>query len=122
MDYFISPPEKTSWTMFPPEFVTHLVKRWPSAKVRETNRHSDFPLEWEIEMAGGTLMGEFYLPLSGVNFSAYTPEDLATFALWFRSLVPAEQPLLFYQEGFNWEMQLKPNTTAQEIAAALNEA
>lgn len=119
MDYFISPPVKTSWNMPASEFVSYLVRRWPSAKIRETKDPNLSP-EWQIEMPGGLLYGECYRRLPGVVFSAYTLEDLAAFALWFRSLVPPEQPLLFYEEGFNWDMELKPNTTAKEILAALD--
>lgn len=121
MEFFISPPEKGNWIMPAAEFVSHLLRRWPSARVRAAY-NSDLSPEWEMEMPGGVFMGNFYPPLSGVAFSGGTFEDLATFAAWFRSLVPSEQTLLFYQEGFNWDMELKPNTTAQEIVAALNEA
>lgn len=121
MKYYISPPEKTSWSMSPSEFVGYLLQRWPSAQVR-TTRNPKLSPEWRVELSDGIMDGRFYPPLSGVVFEGIDGDDLVSFALWFRSLVPPEQPLLFYQEGFNWDMELKPDTTAQEIAAALNEA
>lgn len=105
--------------MSPTEFVAHLLARWPSAKIRETTDPNLSP-EWEIEMPGGVLYGECYRQLPGVVFNGYTFEDLAAFALWFRSLVPPEQPLLFFEEGYGWDMELKPNTTAQELVLALD--
>ncbi|HEY6253226.1 MAG TPA: hypothetical protein VI685_24995 [Candidatus Angelobacter sp.] len=120
MNYYISPPEKTNWSMSPSEFVANLVKRWPNARVRTTN-NPEFSPAWEIQMRNGILDGRFYPPLPGVVFSSGDEEHLVTFVLWFRSLVPPEQPLLFYQEGFGMHVEVKPDTTVKEILAALNE-
>ena len=118
MNYYLSPPEATSWTMSPSEFAQNLTRSWPDAKVQSTTNPELSP-EWEICMPGGILLGRFYPRLSGVVFNGSTLDDLINFALWYRSLVPAEQPLLFYEEGFNWDMDLRPEATKQEILAAL---
>ena len=41
----------------------------------------------------------------------------ATFALWFRSQVPTEQDLLFYDEGYSADVPLLVETTKDELVA-----
>ncbi|HEY6970756.1 MAG TPA: hypothetical protein VJA94_16215 [Candidatus Angelobacter sp.] len=116
MNYFVSAPTETNWKMTPEEFLGHLTARWPHATVRKLP--SPLSYEWEIQMQGGPLGGDFYGRYPGVAFEGAF-EDCAAFAVWFRSLVPAQQPLLFYDESLSVKMELKPETTVADIDAAV---
>ncbi|NEQ69983.1 MAG: hypothetical protein F6K21_31725, partial [Symploca sp. SIO2D2] len=42
-------------------------------------------------------------------------EDCARFVIWFRSLVPQTQKLVFYDQGYNYHVELETRTTESEI-------
>ena len=42
-------------------------------------------------------------------------EDCAEVALWLRHIVPEDQPLLFYDEGYGAEVSLMTRTSKEEI-------
>ena len=42
-------------------------------------------------------------------------EDCAKFALWFRDFVPSNQALFFYDQGYNYQIDLQKNITNVEI-------
>ena len=69
-------------------------------------------------MPGGALDGKFDQEDSAVCIDGAF-EDCAAFALWFRSLVPPEQPLVFYDEGLNFQVALSPHTTVADIVSAV---
>jgi len=116
MNYLVSPPDKTHWNLDTADFLSRLIEQWPSARVRRNN-DLNFTPSWKMEMPGGTLEGEFNPRCSGIALDGDL-EDCATFALWFRSLVPAMQPLLFYDDCFNVDVPLTPETTAADLIAA----
>src|SRR5215472_6071494 len=103
MNNFISSPTETNWRMTPSEFLRHLLARWPQASVRTLTLPSPFAFEWNIQMSHGVLEGEFYRDHSALSING-TSEDCAAFALWFRSLVPPQQALIFYDEGVNFKV------------------
>ena len=115
-DYLVSPPFKTGWSLDTAEFLSKLIDHWPNARVRRTN-DPNFTHAWKIQMQGGTLEGELNPARSGIAIDGEF-EDCAAFALWFRSLVPATQPLLFYDDCFNVDVPLTSETTVEELRAA----
>lgn len=117
MNYFVSPPEETSWRMEPSAFVADLLTRWPTAKVQyeaDSETHSHF---WVVQMSHDVLEGRFFRDDEGVALDG-DMRDCADFALWFRSLVPPEQELWFYDQSYSAHVKLKPNTTATTVEAA----
>ena len=70
-------------------------------------------------MPGGVLEGMFNRNYSGISVDGDF-DDCAAFALWFRSLVPPQQPLLFYDQGFNVDVPLTAETTIQDLRAAFD--
>ena len=117
MNYFATAPFKTGWKMAPSQFADLLAKRWPAAKIRDRRFLPPFPLDWEIEMPGGLLQGVFKDDPLGISVDGGF-EDCIAFALWFRSLVPPQQELWFYDEYFSNHVVLKPDTQAESLAAA----
>ena len=117
MRYLASAPDKTDWKMEPSQFADLLAKRWPTAKIRDRRFLPPFPLDWTIEMPGGLFMGCFSDNPLGITLDGDF-DDCAAVAVWFRSLVPATQPLLFYDEGFYQDVPLTHETTIDDLRAA----
>src|SRR5215467_12484532 len=113
MCYLASAPFKTGWKMETSQFRAGLAKRWPAAEIHDGEFGSPFPLEWEIQMPSGLLMGYFSDDPLGISIDGDF-DDCAAVALWFRSLVPASQPLLFYDDCFNVDVPLTSETTVAD--------
>ncbi|HEY6969380.1 MAG TPA: hypothetical protein VJA94_09250 [Candidatus Angelobacter sp.] len=120
MSYLASAPVKTGWKMQPSQFASSLIQDWPAAKIRDHTFAFPFALDWEIEMPGGLLLGDFSDDPLGISVDGAF-DDCAAFAVWFRSLVPPQQPLLFYDQGFNVDVPLTSKTTVEDLRAAFDE-
>src|SRR5262245_6902430 len=115
MSYFISPPTATTWNISEKDFATALRTRWPDADIRAVSiPQSNHTLEWRIQLGDKQLEGSCdrtgqVIHLDGDIFNS------AQFALWFRSIVPRQQPLVFYDEGYSADVNLTNDTTAEQI-------
>ncbi|HEY6970757.1 MAG TPA: hypothetical protein VJA94_16220 [Candidatus Angelobacter sp.] len=117
MSYLVSSPIKTNWHMTPTEFISKLLERWPKAQARARTFASPFSHDWKIHMPAGVLEGKFNQNYSGISIEGEL-EDCAAFALWFRSVVPGAQPLLFYDDCFSVDVPLTAETTVADLVAA----
>lgn len=119
MDYCISAPTKTDWRMSPAVFTEKLVARWPNAHITRITDPSrkTFSHEWRIRMPKGNLEGMYNQIQSGVVLNGDLG-DCAAFALWFRSIVSDQQPLVFYDDAYNVHVALASTTSTSDIAAA----
>ena len=117
MKFFVTPPAETKWKMDPSVFLSILLARWPEARIERLITSEHFSFKWEVQMSVGELEGRFFADGRGVVLDAEL-EDCATVALWFRSLVPSEQELWFYDESYSAHIDLRPDTTAATVAAA----
>jgi len=120
MNYFISPPTESNWRLAPSEFIADLLSRWPQALVQGLTNSPYFSHEWEIQTPSGILEGEFYKDGTAVAFMGDF-QDCTNFVLWFRSLVPPEQPLVFYDDGLHFKVDITRETTAADIVSLVGE-
>jgi hypothetical protein len=99
-------------------FVADFFRCWPEAVVTPVDDPSRFHgIEWRIQTGKGEVEGA--LSRDGrVLILEGDIEDVAQVAIWFRSLVPAPQPLLFYDEGYNVDVALGPETKAEDVVTA----
>ena len=115
MSYFVSPRNSTSWHISEKDFATALHSRWPSADIRAvSNPQSNHTVEWRIQLGEKQLEGSLdragqAIHLDGDIFSS------AQFALWFRSIVPSQQTLVFYDEGYSADVNLTNDTTVEQL-------
>jgi hypothetical protein len=118
-DFLVSPSKETSWRLEPREFAERVHERWPEARVSIL----DEPDAWAAM--------RFAIPFDdGVELDAHLANDgqvvgfdgdlreSAAVAAWVRELVPADQELLFYDEGFAVDVPLTAGITRDEIVAA----
>jgi hypothetical protein len=116
MDYLVSPPAETDWRLDPADFEAALRARWPVVDFHP-NTGDMYAFDFGVEVDGGRVDGGFardgqVLGLGGDLFPC------AQVAVWFRELVPAEQPLLFYDQGYNGHAELTPGMSAAALVEA----
>lgn len=117
MDYLVI--VKTEWVFSADEFKSRLLQRWPSVRIEEVrNPSSNDVLEFEVPKTRRGLYGSLVRDGNAVIFSGEL-EDCAEFAQWCRSLIPADQEVLFGDEAMNTNLILEPGTTSEEIFQAV---
>lgn len=115
MSYFVSPPEATHWSISHVNFVKVFHNRWSDADINYvSNPQSNHAVVWRILLNGQLVEGSLdragqAIHLDGDIFSS------AEFTLWFRSIVPSEQALVFYDESYSADVSLTETTTIEEL-------
>lgn len=92
-------------------------KQWSGIKIRfVTNLNDYYSLEWTLQVptTGQRLDGALHRDGQGISLDGYI-QDCAIFAVWFRSLVPQTQKLVFYDQAYNFHVELQAQTTDAEI-------
>jgi hypothetical protein len=117
MDYLVTPPDETDWRMDPADFEAALRERWPAARVRATRSDPTYALDFAVDVEGGEAEGSFARDgqMLGLLHDVYLCAEVAA---WFRSVVPAEQPLLFWDPALNGHVELRGALAPRELAEA----
>lgn len=116
--YFVSPPEASDWSLEAAELRVLLAERFPDAEITGPATPDDpFALHWTIPTASGVpLDGTLHGSGDAVHMDGDV-EDAAEFAVWLRGLVPPEQPLVFYDEGYTADVEITPDSRPEDLAA-----
>ena len=120
MDYFLMGRE--GWGLSAQEFIELLASRWPSATIKPV----DVPggsrsVDFRIRLSESLIDGHFNLEGSTVVFYGDL-RDCAEFALWYQASMPKGRPFLLFDEGYNRSIELRPETTVEDIISALHDA
>jgi hypothetical protein len=121
-DFLVSPSRNTSWRMNPDEFASRLRERWAQAEVTEEDEDLLSALRFVIPFEDGrTLTG--YLMRDGqvVELNGDVSASAET-AVWVRQLVPDEQELIFWDEGYNVDVPLTEGIRPGDIVSAVEAA
>ena len=122
MNYIVISAEQPPWSIPPAELAQKMTARWPATIITELSADSSFCFDFDMRMPHSRVVGSF--DRSGSTFAMHRGDlrDMAQLALWFRSMVPAEHPLIFcdeacgYADGYS--IALTPETTETEILKA----
>jgi hypothetical protein len=119
MDYFLMGRE--GWCLSVQELIELLASRWPSAAIKSV----DIPggsrsVDFRIQMSESLVDGHFNLEGSTVVFYGAI-RDCAEFALWYQASLPKGSPFLLFDEGYNHSIELRPETTVEDIISALHD-
>jgi len=120
MDYFLIGRE--GWSLSEQEFIQFLTARWHSATIKPV----DIPggsrsVDFRIRMSESSIEGHFNLEGSTVVFYGAI-RDCAEFALWYQTSMPEGRPFLLFDEGYNHSLELRSETTVEDIIRALHGA
>lgn len=118
-DFLVSPSRETPWRMEPGEFLERLRDRWPDAQVVVRDADSLAAVSFEVPIEGeypprGELMSDGQV----VGLEGGLSES-AEVAAWVRDIVPAEQELIFYDQGYHFHVPLTVGITREAIVAAV---
>jgi hypothetical protein len=119
-DFLVTPPAETEWRFDPHEFASRLAERWPDAEIADVS-HLDIgsqvrfkmaPYEGAYSVLGHLADGGQRIGLEGGL------EESAAVAEWARGVVPLEQELIFWDQGYSFDVPLTEGITRDEIVAA----
>ena len=117
MTFFISPAEATSWRMESAQLAADLQAWQPTADVRAVdNPASNQSLEWTLSINGRRVDGALDRTGQAIYVDGAV-EDCAAFAVWLRTLVPSQQALVFYDEGYAADVALETDTSVAQLVA-----
>jgi hypothetical protein len=119
VDYFLMGRE--GWSLTEQEFIRLLNSRWPSATIKRVAiPGGDLAVDFRVPMSESVIDGHFNIKGSAVVFYGDI-RDCAEFSLWYKAALPTGQPFLLFDEGYNRDIQLQPETTVEDIISALRD-
>ncbi len=117
MDYLVI--VRTGWVFPADGFKSQLLQRWPTVRLEDIRNPEDNDvLAFEVPKAKRGLYGSLTRDGKAVIFSGEL-EDCAEFAQWCRSLIAADQEVLFCDEAMNTSLILEPGMAPEEIVQAV---
>jgi hypothetical protein len=118
-DLLISPSRETDWRLDPDEFTRLLRDRWRDAEITEFDDPEFLAaLDFRVKLDGRQVDGNLSRDGQVVGLDGDIPEA-AEFAAWLRSVVPPDQELIFYDQGYHFDVPLRPDITPEEIVAGV---
>jgi YD repeat-containing protein len=119
-DYLICSARETDWRFDPDDFERLLRERWPDAEITRFD-DPDFltALDFRVRLEDGTVVdGNLGRDGQIVGLDGDIPESAAV-AAWVRSVVPAEQELIFMDQGYSFDIPLTDGIEPEQIVAAV---
>jgi hypothetical protein len=119
-DLLVSPSKETDWRFDPDEFERLLRERWPAVEVTRFD-DPDFltALDFRVLLDDGTKVdGNLGRDGQVVGLDGDIPES-AEVAAWVRSVVPADQELIFWDQGYSFDVPLTEGIQPEQIVAAV---
>jgi hypothetical protein len=99
-------------------FVEQLKKRWSEVRIHFISDPNAPLLQFETP-DDFRVLGDF--AGTGISYWATVTSTVTQFALWYRSIVPAEWQLRFYDSGLYFDpMFLTSETTEEQIIAGFD--
>jgi len=118
VSYFITPPAATTWKLEPAALAEQLRRAWPAVHVQVVeNPERRHAIEWDMAMDRGPLQGSIDREGQAIHLDSDI-RNCAQFAVWFRSIIPHEQALIFFDEGYAVDIPLDAATTEATIVSA----
>jgi len=116
MSFFVI--ARGNWSLHAQEFIQHLRALWPAAVIREdTSPESSDCLDFELVMQHSEVTGALNRQGRSLSLEADL-RDAARLALWFRTLAPASEPMIFCDEAMSGMLDLDSGTTPSDIFQA----
>lgn len=102
------------------QFRLRLISQWPHCKIfPRVDENSPYALSWLLENEDNDLEGFVKDDLSVIVLDG-SLELCANTAIWFRSIIPGDRELFFYDIGFNQHIELDAITKEEDIIRLFN--
>ena len=101
-------------------FVEKLRNRWPGAEIRfNLNPQIISVFQWSLTMDDNFMLGDFNE--QGISFKGGSLSNVASFALWYATLVPSKHKLFLYNSSLDHKpIELVKGITLENILAGFN--
>ena len=119
--YFISPFQPPTWSgktdlyLDIDEYISKLSNAWGNSKTTINLASETYVASWEIPTGDGNYITGGLQKEQEVVSCAGSPKQVATFAIWHRQNIPRNIRLFLFDESLYVNMELKANTTLEEI-------
>jgi hypothetical protein len=102
------------------EVLTEAIRaRWTDVEIDSTQRGEAQSILWDFETENGP--GEAYLHADGTClYMDVWQEDAVWLAIAFRELAPTDLDLVFCDEGYTFDVQLRAGATEGELSDLVN--
>ncbi|MFJ4797138.1 hypothetical protein [Kitasatospora purpeofusca] len=112
--------EASGWR-FDREALTSAIRdRWPDVEIDPTHHSVARSFCWSFETHDGP--GEVYLHEDGTGIYMNLPQhDAVRLAAVIRRLTPTDLALVFCDEGYNFDVRLRSDTTDTELIKTMND-
>ena len=118
MNYFISPPEATDLKIDYKKFSSQISKQWSLNEINTIDNPQRYhSLEWEILIEDRLLIGSLDRTGQVIVLDGEI-SDVAKFAIWTRKQISNKYKLIFYDEGYAANIELRQDTSEAEIVNA----
>lgn len=114
--YFVSPIERPDWHLKPAEFAAALKHSWPEARIVSEASDQYHSIKFELPLRYSCVDGSLDSAGDTLALDADV-RDVATVAVWFRSIVPEKVPLILWDAGYAKNIPVTPSTDAGTLAA-----
>ncbi|TLS46904.1 hypothetical protein FE633_07410 [Streptomyces montanus] len=106
--------EAGGWRVDADALTTAIRARWVAVEIDSTRRSEAQSFSWSFEAENGP--GEAYLHEDGTClYLDVWQEDAAWLAVVFRRLAPAHLDVVFCDEGYTFDVRLRPEATDAEL-------
>lgn len=112
--YIVSPPKETPWQMDLQAFAVELRQHWAEIVLRTSTTAGHTAIEWTLPMEHGPLEGGIDRSGQAVYMDGDI-RDCAQFAVWVRTLVPLQQGLIFYDEGYSADVNIEAESSVNDL-------
>jgi hypothetical protein len=115
MNAFIMVANSSNWCFDVENLIRNITERWPGTTFRAPAKTR--VSGWTIRLSdldGKSLSGFLAPDLKHIGFDGYE-EPCTKFAIWIRSMVPSEVPLLLGDEHHGDTVHFLPDVTENEI-------
>jgi hypothetical protein len=119
-DLLVSPSRETDWRFDPDDFERLLRERWPDAEVKRFEDPGFLTaLDFRVRLEDGRAVdGNLGRDGQIVGLDGDIPES-AEVAAWVRSVVPSQQELIFWDQGYSFDVPLTEGIRPEQIVAAV---
>lgn len=123
VSFFILPYEPIQWEesksgllIDPDQYKSSLMEKWPDARVYVPPSDSTYKICWEVLFDyGNGFSGGLQSDQQVISISPATLSDLNKFVIWHRKIIPKEYRLFLTWEGSWKSMELRLETTEDDI-------
>ena len=119
MDYLLTPSDAQDFQLDAEPLTSAAAARWPTAERTQSNNDEDlYVLEWNIRDGEQWLTIGFQADGQSFGFSGHEAL-IAEAVLWAIQHYPASASMVFYDQGYSFDVPMSASVTEEELLEAI---